>query len=115
MAEERLVLRRRELMVHGQIAEIEETVPHARVLPVHYPQASVIEEVRVEEVVVTERLRSPRSGQSYPLQRFEHRFVVEWQIDSRLRTNGAVHRYQLEGVERRRHYAGGVHLPQHAG
>ena len=52
-AEQRLALRRVELVVDGEVREVEEPVSHPRVLPVDDPQAlAVVEEVRVQEVVV---------------------------------------------------------------
>src|SRR5207248_4765917 len=42
-------------MVDGEIAEIEETVAHSRVLPIHDPDGdAVIDEVGVEQIVVAE-------------------------------------------------------------
>ena len=47
-----------ELVVDREVREVEEDVAHARVLPVDDPDApAVVDEVRVEEVVVTRALR----------------------------------------------------------
>ena len=63
-AQKLVVLLFGELVVDGEIRQVEEDVAHARVLPVHDPQAFAVEdEVRVEQVVVTRdgRLWSART------------------------------------------------------
>src|SRR5687768_11096654 len=59
--QQRAVLVLAELVVDGEVREIEEDVPHARVLPVDDADArAVVDEVGIEEVVVArpQRLRA---------------------------------------------------------
>ena len=60
-----------ELVVDGEVAEVEVAVVHARVLPVEQPEAAVRQgqEVGGEQVVVTgaRRLGAPGEGRPHPL------------------------------------------------
>jgi hypothetical protein len=51
--QQRRILLRAELVVDAEVAEVEERIAHARILPVHDPDpCSVIDEIGCEQVVV---------------------------------------------------------------
>ncbi len=115
--EERRALRRVELVVDREVREIEEAVAHARVLPVDDAEPlAVVEEVRVQEVVVARdgrvgcaSLLDPRGDLVRPIERLGHApSAVERCLPVRLdHAEGVEHsgdlRTVVERAQRRRH------------
>ena len=115
--EQRLALRRVELVVDGEVREVEEAVAHSRVLPVDDAETlAVVQEVGVQEIVVTRdrsvggtSLRDSSSDLVCPIERLGHApSTVERCLPVRLdHAEGVEHpgdlRAVVERAQRHRH------------
>ena len=87
-------------MIDGEVAEIEERVAHAGVLPVHQPQpGSVVDEVRVQQVVVARAQRRVAPPLLDPVRQLGRVLVAGRAADSTLVGDRPVRLDDAERVE----------------
>ena len=114
--EQHLALRRVELVVDGEVREIEEAIAHTRVLPVDDPEPlAVVQEVRIQEVVVARNRHVGSASSLDPAGDLVRPLVCVGRLPTALLGRPPIGLDHAEGVERARDHGTVVIRPKRCG